>query len=318
MRTAGACSSTCQLYGVVLWLLGALLLPPNSYGGEFRQGLRAYLDGDYQTALALWEPLASQGNAAAQHSLGTLYDSGRGVAQDEEKAAEWFRLAAEQGHASAQFRVGNAYFHGRGLVRDQRLAESWWLRAASQEFVPAQTSLTNLYQTRGGKLHNQAQVQKWYRRAATSGSRTVQQLADNRHLSTIRSKSPSLPDNRSVPKKASPHHPSSASDRQIRREAWILHQRPDHYALQLAAGGNEQNIVAFINRHNLSGEAAYFRFKRNGDDWYCLLYGDFKDYAQAKRALDALPSQLRRSRPWVRTLASVQESIAAAQTGPAN
>ena len=61
MRTAGACSSTCQLYGVVLWLLGALLLPPNSYGGEFRQGLRAYLDGDYQTALALWEPLASQG-----------------------------------------------------------------------------------------------------------------------------------------------------------------------------------------------------------------------------------------------------------------
>ena len=314
MRTPRACSSFYQLFGFVLPLLGTLLLPASSYGNEFRHGLRAYLDGDYQTALAVWEPLASQGNAAAQHSLGTLYDGGRGVAQDYARAAEWFRLAAEQGHASAQFRLGDAHYHGRGVVRDQRLAEGWWLRAASQEFVPAQTSLTNLYQAGRGKLRNQAQAQKWYRQAATNGSRTTQQLADEPRRNVVHPMSHSLPIDGSVLAVASPRHPSSADDRQVRREAWILRQRPEHYALQLAAGENERNIVAFINRHNLAGEAAYFRFNKDGDDWYSLLYGDYANYAQAKQALDALPSHLHRNRPWVRTLASVQESIAAAQT----
>ena len=52
---------------------------------------------------------------------------------------------------------------------------------------------------------------------------------------------------------------------------------------------------------------------KNGNDWYCLLYGAYADYGQAKQALNALPSQLRRSGPWVRTLASVQKSITETQ-----
>ena len=104
-------------------------------------------------------------------------------------------------------------------------------------------------------------------------------------------------------------HHAPLQDSEIRREAWLLQQDPDHYALQLAAGRSEQNIKAFINRHDLSTEAAYFRSLRDGEDWYCLLYGHFSDYDEAKQALEELPSQLRRSRPWVRTLSSVQKSI---------
>ena len=41
----------------------------------------------------------------AQDSLGWMYDTGRGVPQDDAEAVRWFRLAAEQGNAWAQKRL---------------------------------------------------------------------------------------------------------------------------------------------------------------------------------------------------------------------
>ena len=48
------------------------------------------------------QKLADQGNADAQFYLGVMYAIGRGVAQDERKAVEWFRKAAAQGHEGAK------------------------------------------------------------------------------------------------------------------------------------------------------------------------------------------------------------------------
>ncbi|MBQ2481415.1 MAG: SEL1-like repeat protein, partial [Treponema sp.] len=45
---------------------------------------------------------AEQGYADAQYNLGVMYDCGRGVEQDYEKAFEWYTKAAEQGNAYAQ------------------------------------------------------------------------------------------------------------------------------------------------------------------------------------------------------------------------
>jgi uncharacterized protein len=40
--------------------------------------------------------------ASAQSPIGNLYDEGNGVAQDYQKAMEWYLKAADQGNASAQ------------------------------------------------------------------------------------------------------------------------------------------------------------------------------------------------------------------------
>ena len=45
---------------------------------------------------------AEQGDALAQAILGMMYAEGKGVRQDDKKAAEWYRKAAEQGEARAQ------------------------------------------------------------------------------------------------------------------------------------------------------------------------------------------------------------------------
>ena len=43
------------------------------------EGFNAYEGGDYATALREWKPLAEQGDASAQYSLGVMYKKGQGV-----------------------------------------------------------------------------------------------------------------------------------------------------------------------------------------------------------------------------------------------
>ena len=59
---------------------------------------------------------ADQGDAAAQYSLGDMHSDGRGVAQDDKRAAALFKLAADQGDATAQCLLGLLHRDGRGVA----------------------------------------------------------------------------------------------------------------------------------------------------------------------------------------------------------
>lgn len=100
--------------------------------GPFEDAGSAYAAGDYATALRLYRMMADQGNGNAQFSLGTIYEKGRGVAQDDAEAVRWYRLAAEQGHPQAQLHLGAAYDSGRGVAQDVVLAHMWFNLAAAQ------------------------------------------------------------------------------------------------------------------------------------------------------------------------------------------
>lgn len=62
--------------------------------------------------LAPMQTLADAGDAAAQHSLGVLYEKGEGVPADAATAAAWYHKAAAQGYASAQYSLGVLYEKG--------------------------------------------------------------------------------------------------------------------------------------------------------------------------------------------------------------
>ena len=59
----------------------ALAIPLPALAG-YEEGIAAYRIGDYSTALAELHPLADQGNADAQWTLGLMYAQGSGVLQD--------------------------------------------------------------------------------------------------------------------------------------------------------------------------------------------------------------------------------------------
>ena len=68
---------------------------------------------------------AEQGDAKAQTSLGLMYQSGRGVKQDDFEGVKWLSKAADQGNASAQFVLGMSYLLGKGVQVNKFLAKEW-------------------------------------------------------------------------------------------------------------------------------------------------------------------------------------------------
>ena len=96
-----------------------------SWSADLQKGLDAHRNKDYATALRELKPLAEQGDAYAQNNLGSMYESGHGVPQDNKTAVKWYRLAAEQGSAPAQSSLGVMYATGNVVSQDDKIAVKW-------------------------------------------------------------------------------------------------------------------------------------------------------------------------------------------------
>lgn len=78
-----------------------LLFPVVAFAGPLEDGKAAYDRHDYQSAMALWMPLAQGGNAKAQVYVGSLFADGKGVMIDSGEAVDWYQKAAQQGDKDA-------------------------------------------------------------------------------------------------------------------------------------------------------------------------------------------------------------------------
>ena len=97
---------------------------------DFKAGMDAYNRGDFAAALREWRPLAEQGDASAQFSLGLSYENGDGVPRDYTKARQWYEKAAVQGDAKAQLYLGLQSAFGQGGPVDLAQAHMWYSLAA--------------------------------------------------------------------------------------------------------------------------------------------------------------------------------------------
>lgn len=147
---------------------------------DFQAGNDAYNRKDYETALREWKPLAEQGNADAQYTLGAMYDKGKGVPQDYVQARQWYEQAAAQGHAKAQVNLGLLYDKGQGVPQDYGQARHWWEKAAAQGFAKAQYILGVLYHKgrSGGVQKDYVKAHMWYNLAGANGYKDSVTLRD--------------------------------------------------------------------------------------------------------------------------------------------
>jgi TPR repeat protein len=145
---------------------------------DFQAGVKAHDREDYATALREWQPLAEQGDALAQYSLGMLYRKGRGVPQDDAQARKWYGKAAAQGLAKAQFSLGTLYFNGEGGPKDYPQALKWFRQAADQGEALAQTKIGIMYDDGEGVPQDKVQAYKWFSLAATNGDKPAPMLRD--------------------------------------------------------------------------------------------------------------------------------------------
>lgn len=125
----------------IFLLLGGLVVSAPATALDIEEGKEAAWRGDYAAALAVFRPLAEQGNAEAQYSLAGLYRDGRGVARDDQAAVRWYRRAAEGGSWWAALDLGLFYWgqvqaaeSGGGGPGERLMRVHMWLGiAAAQE-----------------------------------------------------------------------------------------------------------------------------------------------------------------------------------------
>ncbi|WP_454918466.1 tetratricopeptide repeat protein [Xanthobacter sediminis] len=131
--------------------------------------LAAAQSGDYDTALAIWEPLAREGHGRAQNNIGACFVDGLGVDQNLELAREWLELSAETGDPVGRRNLARLYLKGLGGPQDTERAVELYRLAAEAGDGPAQEMLSFLLFEGTVVPADMAEAKRWAIAAAGQG-----------------------------------------------------------------------------------------------------------------------------------------------------
>ncbi len=145
-----------------LAVASSLILVSAAWGDTFQKGMEAYSTLDYDTALAIWQPLAEAGDAESQFSLGMMYGNGFGVMMDDALAIKGYGQGAEQGHPKALFNLAVMYQNGWGVPQDEEHATSLYVSAADGGEAEAMLALGRHFAMDFSEAYDPVQAYKWY------------------------------------------------------------------------------------------------------------------------------------------------------------
>ena len=106
----------------------------------YQEGKALYDAKDYTKAVPKLKAAAEKGHKKAQYRLGLCYDKGKGVAENDALAFQWYSKSAAQGYHKAQYQVGKCYKDGEGVEKDRKKAVDFFTKAAKQENADASIS----------------------------------------------------------------------------------------------------------------------------------------------------------------------------------
>jgi TPR repeat protein len=150
-------------------LIAACRAAPSSARSDYLLGRAFEAAGQHGQAADAYRAAADEGSTAADAALGALYETGRGVPQDDAEAARRYRRAAEQGVPTAQAAIGAAFHVGRGVPQDDGEAVRWWRRAAEQGDPAGETALAAMYSAGRIVRQDDAEAVRWWHKAAEQG-----------------------------------------------------------------------------------------------------------------------------------------------------
>lgn len=90
---------------------------------------------------------------------------------------------------------------------------------------------------------------------------------------------------------------------------WYAGQKPGNFVVQILGTSSEATAQAYVNAQG--GDYRYFKKTLQGKPLYVITYGNFASRDAALAAIKALPAKVQAGKPWPRTVASVQQELAA-------
>jgi hypothetical protein len=113
--------------------------------------------------------LAEQGNPEAQYKVGEMYELGRGVVADKERAREWFDKAAKQGHQKSSYRLLYLDIEKNGMNPQRKQQLDQLRREAKSGVADAQYFVGRMYANGVGVQRNLNEAQSWMSKATFNG-----------------------------------------------------------------------------------------------------------------------------------------------------
>ena len=90
---------------------------------------------------------------------------------------------------------------------------------------------------------------------------------------------------------------------------WYASQAPGNYVVQILGTSSEATAQAYVKAQG--GDYRYFKKNLQGKPLFVITYGNFSSRDAALNAIKALPAKVQAGKPWPRTVASVQQALAA-------
>lgn len=287
LLTVGACTVTPD---------DAKRSPGGADAGSYSQARDAYRAGDFFTAAERLIPLAANGDSRAQYALGYMYYYGKGVLADRERAVELFRSSAEQGSERARKALRMLNETATGPV--SAMPEG---PPPAERGEPGKGSAADPVKKNSLKDETAAPGAGRGEPAAERGAPAQTQPSPGSGESSKPEAVVPAEPGESQP--ASSVAASASPEPRPHSGEWMRERDPDHWTIQLVAGGRYDGVRAFVSRYRLQDHAAIVKGERDGyGSWYMVLYGVYSGLPEARAALDALPGDLRVNKPWIRRL----------------
>ena len=148
----------------------------------YKDGKALYDAKDYAKAVVKLKAAAEKGHKKAQYRLGLCYDKGKGVAEDDKQAFNWYAKSAAQNYAKAQYQLGKCYKDGEGTEKNREKAVSYFIKAAKQDNANAQYQLGKAYLKGKGIAADENKAKTWLKKAVSNekdGKEILQKIRDD-------------------------------------------------------------------------------------------------------------------------------------------
>ncbi len=137
---------------------------------DLEQGVEAFENKDYKTAVNILHPLAEAGDAKAQYIIGSMHEMGLGIPQHYMEAHRYYELAYKSGDAMAMIKLGEIHHQGLlGVDINYPVARKVFSDAAGQGIPEAQYYLASMYENGEGVKVNLVEAHMRYNIAASNG-----------------------------------------------------------------------------------------------------------------------------------------------------
>ena len=287
-------------------------------------------------AIRWYRQAANQGNTEAMYNLAIIYKQGNYVEPNIHQYNYWLQQAAEADYAPAQYDLGLMLLYGKDMERSVTNGKMWLIKAANNGHAESQYYLGTLYMNGHIIRPDKDKALELLRAAAQQGHKGAKQsLVDMKYLQVDRSQpggavsrafgsspttarssasSQSLQENDSVVLGSSPQQrpvpatdfSSSADD----RTGWLANQPAESYTIQLLASKNRDSVIRYLEQLPDHMDAYYYRYVRNNQDWTAVAFGLFESRNLATRAINQLPENLRKNKPWIRKISALHNVLA--------